>query len=145
MRPVGARKHLPRAKGTAVGLDPVSSRLGLRSRWSKRDPVPPASLEPRSASVLRLVAIGNTKFSMKTVTVKLPDELAVRVEKRAKRLGVSKSALLRDSLERSLGGDADIVEEEPSAYDLMKEGCGCVESGVRDLATNPKHLEGLGR
>ncbi len=81
---------------------------------------------------------------MKTMTVKLPDELAVRLEKRAKRLGVSKSALLRESLERDLGRDA-VVEEEPSAYDLMKDGCGCVDSGVTDLATNPKHMEGFGR
>ncbi|MGJ3241632.1 MAG: ribbon-helix-helix protein, CopG family [Opitutales bacterium] len=82
---------------------------------------------------------------MKTLTVKLPDELAIRLEKRAKRLGVSKSSLLRDSLERGLGGDVGTVEEEPSAYDLMKEGCGCVDSGVTDLATNPKYMEGFGR
>lgn len=81
---------------------------------------------------------------MKTMTVKLPDELAVRLEKRAKRLGVSKSALLRESLERDLGKDA-VVEEEPSAYDLMKDGFGCVDSGIGDLATNPKHMEGFGR
>lgn len=92
-----------------------------------------------------MAVIGNTMLPMKTVTVKLPDELAIRVEKRAMRLGVSKSALLRDSLERSLGGDAGAVEEEPSAYDLMKDGFGCVESGVGDLATNPKHMEGFGR
>lgn len=81
---------------------------------------------------------------MKTVTVKLPDELAVRLEKRAKRLGVSKSSILRDSVEKALleGG---VVEEEPSAYDLMKDGCGCVDSGFTDLATNPKHMEGFGR
>lgn len=81
---------------------------------------------------------------MKTMTVKLPDELAVRLEKRANRLGVSKSALLRESLERDLGKDA-VVEEEPSAYDLMKDGFGCVDSGIGDLATNPKHMEGFGR
>lgn len=82
---------------------------------------------------------------MKTMTVKLPDELAVRLEKRAKRLGVSKSALLRQSLERDLAGKNGAAEEEPSAYDLMKDGCGCVDSGVTDLATNPKHMEGFGR
>lgn len=82
---------------------------------------------------------------MKTMTVKLPDELAVRLEKRARRLGVSKSALLRGSLERDLGGEKGVVEEEPSAYDLMKDGCGCVDSGVTDLATNPKHMERFGR
>ena len=81
---------------------------------------------------------------MKTVTVKLSDELAIRLEKRAKRLGVSKSAILRDSIEKALK-QGDAVEEEPSAYDLMKDGCGCFDSGVTDLATNPKHMEGFGR
>ena len=81
---------------------------------------------------------------MKTITCKLPNELAVRLEKRALRLGVSKSYLIRESIERDLGRNG-AVEEEPSAYDLMKDGCGCVDSGVTDLATNPKHMKGFGR
>jgi hypothetical protein len=38
-------------------------------------------------------------------------------------------------------------EEQPfvSAYELMKDGCGIVKSGVPNLASNPKHLEGFGR
>lgn len=82
---------------------------------------------------------------MKTLTVKLPEELAVRLQQRASRLGVSKSALVRQSVEDSLSGPSSLVEEEPSAYALMKDGCGCVDSGVSDLATNPKHMEGFGR
>ncbi len=31
------------------------------------------------------------------------------------------------------------------AWDEMKDACGIVRSGVVDLATNPKHLKGLGR
>lgn len=81
---------------------------------------------------------------MKTMTVKLPDEIAVRLEKRAKRLGVSKSALVRASLETELNGKS-AVEETPSAYDVLKSGFGCVRSGVGDLSTNPKHMEGFGR
>jgi len=80
---------------------------------------------------------------MKTMTVKLPDELAVRLELKARRLGVSKSALVRESVERAVVGDTS-VEEAPSAYDLMKGGCGCVDSGNRDLATNPRYMEGFG-
>jgi len=81
---------------------------------------------------------------MKTMTLKLPDDVAVRLEKRAKRLGVSKSAIVRDSIERELR-EQPVVEEKPSAYDLMKDGCGCVDSGLTDLATNPEHMEGFGR
>jgi hypothetical protein len=94
--------------------------------------------------VLRLAVVGNTLVDMKTMTVKLSDELAVRLEKRAKRLGVSKSALLRESLERELRKES-VVEEEPSMYDLVKDDLGCVNSGLGDLSTNPKHLEGFGR
>ena len=32
-----------------------------------------------------------------------------------------------------------------SVHDLMAEACGMIDSGVTDLATNPAHLEGLGR
>lgn len=81
---------------------------------------------------------------MKTITCKLRDELAVRLEKRARRLGVSKSELVRESIERELGRNG-VVEDEPSMYDLVKDDLGCVDSGVTDLATNPKHMEGFGR
>ena len=33
----------------------------------------------------------------------------------------------------------------PSAHDLMKDGCGIVNSGIGDLATNKRHMEGFGR
>ena len=81
---------------------------------------------------------------MKTITVRVPEELALRIERRAKRLGVSKSALVRESVEKTLPS-ADAMEDEPSAYDLMKDGFGCVNSGVGDLSTNPRHMEGFGR
>ena len=38
-----------------------------------------------------------------------------------------------------------VGETEVSAFDLMKDGCGIIRSGVPDLATNPKHLENFGR
>jgi predicted transcriptional regulator len=81
---------------------------------------------------------------MKTITVKVSEELAARLEKRAKRLGISKSALVRESVQNTLqneGAEAD----QASAYELMKDGCGCVDSGIGDLSTNPKHMEGFGR
>ena len=34
---------------------------------------------------------------------------------------------------------------KPSLHDLMKDGCGIVDSGVPDLASNKKHMEGFGR
>ncbi len=32
-----------------------------------------------------------------------------------------------------------------SLHDRMKDGCGIVDSGVTDLATNKKYMEGFGR
>lgn len=85
-----------------------------------------------------------TILFVKTLTVKLPDELASRLNKRAERLGVSKSELVREFVEQALNV-AGAAEEAPSAYDLMNDGCGIADSGVTDLATNPKHMEGFGR
>ena len=43
-------------------------------------------------------------------------------------------------------GTLHLAEDgQSSAYDLMKDGFGCVDSGLTDLASNPKRLEGLGR
>ena len=42
-----------------------------------------------------------------------------------------------------LGGT--IPKPRPSAHDLMKDGCGIVRSGKRDLSTNKKHMQGYGR
>jgi predicted transcriptional regulator len=81
---------------------------------------------------------------MKTLTIKVPEELAVRLEKRARRLGLSKSALIRQSIEQEISGKPS-VEEEPSAYDLMRKDLGCIESGTGDLSTNPEHLKGFGK
>ena len=33
----------------------------------------------------------------------------------------------------------------PSAYELMQDGSGIVDSGAGDLASNPEHLAGFGR
>jgi Arc/MetJ-type ribon-helix-helix transcriptional regulator len=80
---------------------------------------------------------------MKTLTVKLPDELAVRLEKRARQFGISKSALVRESIERDLTRDGR-VEEQPSIYELVKDDLGCFDSGLGDLSTDPRHMEGFG-
>jgi hypothetical protein len=36
-------------------------------------------------------------------------------------------------------------QPQPSFYDLTKEFCGCVDSGLGDLSTNKKYLEGIGK
>jgi hypothetical protein len=41
--------------------------------------------------------------------------------------------------------DEPAPTSDVSAFDLMKDGCGIIRSGVPDLATDPKHMEGFGR
>jgi hypothetical protein len=76
---------------------------------------------------------------MKTLTMKVPDGLLVWLENEAKRAGQPKSALVRDMLLQH-------KQQRPqSALDLASDLCGCVESGLGDLARNKKHLKGFGR
>ncbi len=76
---------------------------------------------------------------MKTLTMKVPDELLVWLENEAKRAGQSKSALVRSILQQHR------QRRHRSALDLAADLCGCVESGLGDLARNKKHLKGFGR
>ena len=75
---------------------------------------------------------------MKTLTVKLPESLAVWLAQRAKALGRPQSELMRDALERSRNSDT------PSCHDLMADFCGTVH-GPKDLSTHPKHLDDFGK
>lgn len=76
---------------------------------------------------------------MKTLTMKVPEELAVWLEQEARRARRSKSAVVRDIL-------AQHKQRQPqSALDLAADLCGCVQSGLGDLSRNKRHLKGFGR
>ena len=77
---------------------------------------------------------------MQTITFKADNHLGNWLEKEAKTLRVSKSQIVRDAVEtrmKSLAGK--------SCYDLSKDLCGSVRSGVSDLSTNKKHLKNFGK
>jgi hypothetical protein len=81
-------------------------------------------------------------------TVDIPDNLFRKVKataalrgKRIKDLVEEGLLLALDAPQPRMGGR----RRPQTAYDLMKESIGIVDSGVPDLASNPKHLEGLGR
>ena len=76
---------------------------------------------------------------MKTLTMKLPEGLLGWLEAEAKRARQPKSALVREILQQHRH------RQQPSALDLAADLCGCVESGLADLARNKKHLKGFGR
>jgi predicted DNA-binding protein len=77
--------------------------------------------------------------TMKTLTMKLPEELLGWLETEAKRAGQPKSALVREILQRHQ------QRQHQSALELAGDLCGCARSGLRDLARNKKYLRGFGR
>lgn len=80
---------------------------------------------------------------MKT-TIEVPDELY----RKAKALAAIRGRKIKDLVEEGLR----LVVEAPqqrqgqrSLLQLMKRARGAVDSGISDLGSNPRHLEGFGR
>ena len=78
---------------------------------------------------------------MQTISLKLPDSLLARLEEESRLRGTNKSALVRAALERELSiGKAG---KKPSCYDLARDLAGSIKGLPKDIATNPKYLDGL--
>jgi len=83
---------------------------------------------------------------MSTLTIELSEELAARLEAASAQAQVPPAQFARATLEKALPAPPpEFPADGPSAYDLMKDGFGCVSTGIGDLSTNPKHMEGYGR
>ena len=80
---------------------------------------------------------------MRTISLKLPDDLLIQLDGEAKLRRVTKSWLVRESLEKALRKQsrADAV----SCYDLARDLAGTVKGLPKDLAVNPKYMEGFGQ
>lgn len=72
---------------------------------------------------------------MRTLTVRLPEQLVAVLERESRRSHLSKSEIVRNILNRHLRAAS------ASALDLA----GCVDSGADDLASNRHRLQGFGR
>ncbi len=79
---------------------------------------------------------------MKTLTVKLPEELAARLGRAAQRRGMTKSGFIREAIASHVanGGAVAVV----SCYDLATDLAGSF-SGPTDLSINQKYMDGLGQ
>jgi hypothetical protein len=77
---------------------------------------------------------------MVTLTIKLPAELKLRLEREAVQSGRSVSALIRDAV----GAQLRRVPVSGSLYERTRDLCGAGRSGRRDLATNRDYLRGFG-
>ena len=78
---------------------------------------------------------------MKTLTVKVPEELDVKLGAVAAQRNESKSALIRAAIEDIVR--ADEAPMSNSCLDLARDLSGCLE-GAEDLSYNKKHLRGYG-
>ena len=80
---------------------------------------------------------------MNMISLKLPGRLLELLERESRARRTTKSALVRDCLEKTLA--AGPLNGEPSCFDLARDLTGSVKGLPRDLATDPKYLEDLGR
>ena len=79
---------------------------------------------------------------MRTISLKMPDALLDELEKEAKARRLTKSVLVRQSLEAALRrrprGTA------ASCYDVARDLAGSVRGLRPDLAHNPQYMDGFG-
>jgi Ribbon-helix-helix protein, copG family len=79
---------------------------------------------------------------MTTISLKVPDTLHSRLAEEAQRRRTSKSALIRECVEKALL--APRKDRAASCLDLAGNLAGCLK-GPRDIATNPKYLDDFGQ
>jgi len=78
---------------------------------------------------------------MRTISLKLPEDLLSNLDNEARKRRTTKSSLVRESLERALhppqGGTV-------SCYDLARDLAGSIKGLPKDLANDPKYMRGFG-
>ena len=80
---------------------------------------------------------------MKTISLKLPLDLEQEIRHAADRQGIPLSEWIRGAMEERLKKEPR--KKRLTAADTFGKYAGVFNSGVGDLSTNPKHLEGMGR
>ena len=80
---------------------------------------------------------------MRTISLKLPDDLLLKLASEAKARRVTKSFLVRGGLEKTLHPKSP--RGEISCYDLARDLAGTVKGLPKDLADNPKYMDGFGQ
>ena len=79
---------------------------------------------------------------MKTISLKVTNDLLRKLERAARERKQSKSDVVRAALKQFLNGER-ATDRPMSALELAGDLVGCVE-GPGDLSTNPKYMEGFG-
>jgi metal-responsive CopG/Arc/MetJ family transcriptional regulator len=79
---------------------------------------------------------------MRTITLKLPESLALRLNAIVRRRSTTRSAVVREALEALLGSQPGAGE---SCAELAGDLVGSLRGLPRDLSSSPRHLRGYGR
>ena len=91
---------------------------------------------------------------MRTISLKLPENLLTRLERESRARRMTKSSVVRECLEQQLPDKPPPMEMPEllpgeSFYDkalpILRRAWARRGRGRRDLATNPKYMEGFGR
>jgi ribbon-helix-helix CopG family protein len=78
---------------------------------------------------------------MRVISLKLPEELLLQLEREAKARRVTKSQIVREGLEKALRPQP---KGAPSCYDVARDLAGSIKGLPKDLADNPKYMDGFG-
>jgi hypothetical protein len=126
----------------------TSEFLAEKADWLHRWPVEQTMCPPfreRNAEDCKAgiagKAVGYYPESMTSLSLKMPESVADRLAADARARQKPKSALVREFIERGLSGG---TAKGPSFHALAKDKAARFR-GPRDMATNPKHMEGFGR
>jgi predicted transcriptional regulator len=79
---------------------------------------------------------------MQTISLRLPDDLLAELEREARIRRITKSFLVRESLEAALRPRKR--QSAASCFDLARDLAGTVKGMPRDLTHNPKYMDGFG-
>ena len=80
---------------------------------------------------------------MRTISLKLPDDLIAQLQQEAKARHVTRSQLVRERSENSFQNPPSL--DRVSCYDLAQDLAGSLKGMPEDLAENPKYMEDFGR
>ena len=119
-----------------IGFKLPSSRAGRSGRYS-------ANWISRLALGIAQQIGAYYAMIMQTISLRLPDDLLAQIASEAKARRVTKSSLIRESLEKALRPQSRVGA--PSCYVLARDLAGAVKGLPEDLAQNSKYMEGFGQ
>jgi hypothetical protein len=84
----------------------------------------------------------NYRWIVQTITLKLSDDLFAQLAKTAKARRMTRSSRVHEMLEKALCGQSP--PGTVSCYTVARDLAGTVKGLPKDLANNPKYMEGFG-